>query len=67
MNPFNSLSDFLFELERNGELKRIPVEVDPVLESTEISMRAAKEGKQAILFERCANAKFPLSMNMYSS
>jgi len=65
--PFQTLSDFLFYLERNGELKRISVDVDPVLETTEISMRALKEGKQAILFERCVGAKFPMAMNMYSS
>jgi 4-hydroxy-3-polyprenylbenzoate decarboxylase len=67
LHHFNSLSDFLFELERNGELKRISVDVDPVLETTEISTRALKEGKQAILFERCIGAKFPLAMNMFSS
>ncbi|MBS4029556.1 MAG: UbiD family decarboxylase [Ignavibacteriales bacterium] len=67
MPNFSSLSDFLFYLERNGELKRFSVEVDPVLETTEISMRALKEGKQAILFERCTNAKFPLAMNMFAS
>jgi 4-hydroxy-3-polyprenylbenzoate decarboxylase len=67
MKPFSTLSDFLFYLERNGELKRISVDVDPVLETTEISMRALKEGQQAILFERCVGAKFPMAMNMFSS
>ena len=39
-------------LEKNGELKRIPFEVDPVLEITEFADRAVKRGGPALLFEK---------------
>ncbi len=67
MKTFDTLSDFLLYLEKNGELKRISSEVDTNLETTEISIRALKENKSAILFENPLNSKFPIAMNMYSS
>ena len=43
---------FCSKLEKEGELKRISAEVDPVLEITEITDRAVKAGGPALLFER---------------
>lgn len=40
--PFETLSDFLRELERKGDLRRIAAPVDPVLEVTEITDRISK-------------------------
>ena len=43
--------EFVNDLENEGELHRVTEEVDPVLEITEIAIRAQKENKPAILFE----------------
>ena len=55
---YNDLRDWIKRLERAGELKRIRVEVDPILEMAEIADRAAKMGRgtakaggPALLFE----------------
>jgi len=49
---YADLRDFLVQLERRGELKRIDVEVDPRLEMTEICDRVLKAAGPALLFER---------------
>lgn len=64
---FNNLQDFIKHLEKNDELHRVTVEVDPVLEITEIATRALKLGKPAILFENVKGADFPLVINMLAS
>ena len=55
---YNDLRDWINALHKAGELKRITVEVDPILEMAEIADRAAKMGKgtakaggPALLFE----------------
>ena len=42
---YTDLRDFIAALERSGELKRIKVEVDPLLEITEITDRVSKSGR----------------------
>ena len=66
---YDSLREFVWKLEAAGELKRISVEVDPVLEITEIADREMKRsgGGQALLFEKCKGSKFPLLINAYGS
>ncbi len=66
---YASLRDFVRALETAGELRRIPVEVDPVLEITEIADREMKSpgGGKALLFEKCKGAAFPLLINAYGS
>ena len=49
---YRDLRDFIRALEEKGELKRITVEVDPVLEITEFADRAVKQGGPALLFEK---------------
>ncbi len=58
---YNDLRDWIAELDRAGELKRIAAEVDPILEITEITDRVSKQketadgrpaGGQALLFEK---------------
>ncbi|TMH21594.1 MAG: 3-octaprenyl-4-hydroxybenzoate decarboxylase, partial [Betaproteobacteria bacterium] len=49
---YADLRDFLAQLERRGELKRIAVEVDPRLEMTEICDRVLKANGPALLFEK---------------
>ena len=48
---YTDLRDFLAQLERRGELKRVAAEVDPRLEMTEICDRVLKAGGPALLFE----------------
>jgi len=66
---YESLRGFVDQLEKAGELKRVGVEVDPVLEITEIADREMKApgGGKALLFEKCTGAKFPLLINAYGS
>ncbi|MEJ2552628.1 MAG: UbiD family decarboxylase, partial [Gammaproteobacteria bacterium] len=49
---YTDLRDFLAKLERENELKRIQLEVDPRLEMTEICDRTLQAGGPALLFER---------------
>ncbi len=66
MKP-HSLGDFARRLESIGELHRVKVEVDPVLEVTEIAVRALREGRPALLFENVKGAKHPLAINLLAS
>jgi 4-hydroxy-3-polyprenylbenzoate decarboxylase len=61
------LRAFLAALEAAGELKRVPVEVDPELEVTEIVTRVVRDEGPALLFERVAGASFPLALNLLGS
>ena len=54
-------------LERRGELHRIPVEVEPVLEVAEIADRVSKRGGPALLFERVKGSSLPLLINAFGS
>jgi 4-hydroxy-3-polyprenylbenzoate decarboxylase len=66
---YDSLRGFVQKLDAAGELKRISVEVDPVLEITEIADREMKlaGGGKALLFEKCKGSQFPLLINAYGS
>src|SRR5208283_48899 len=64
---FTALREFINHLEKNGELHRVSVEVDPVLEITEIATRALKERKAALLFEKVKGARYPLVINTLAS
>jgi 4-hydroxy-3-polyprenylbenzoate decarboxylase len=66
---YDSLREFVRKLDAAGELKRISVEVDPVLEITEIADREMKlpYGGKALLFEKCKGSQFPLLINAYGS
>lgn len=65
--PFDDLQQFIAHLERHGQLKRIRVEVDPVLEAGEIAQRVLREGGPALLFERPRGASVPLVMNLFGT
>jgi 4-hydroxy-3-polyprenylbenzoate decarboxylase len=49
---YADLRDFLAQLERRGELKRIATEIDPYLEMTEVCQRVLKANGPALLFEK---------------
>jgi 4-hydroxy-3-polyprenylbenzoate decarboxylase len=64
---YKDLREFIAALERNGELRRIPFEVDPVLEITEFADRAVKRGGPALLFEKPTGSDVPVLINAYAS
>lgn len=64
---YRDLREFIRRLEKEGELKRISVEVDPVLEITEITDRVTKAGGPALLFERPKGSRVPLAINLLGS
>lgn len=64
---YATLRDFVADLEAGGELKRIRVPVDPVLEVTEICQRALKSGGPALLFERPTGSRIALLGNLFGS
>jgi 4-hydroxy-3-polyprenylbenzoate decarboxylase len=61
---YRDLRDFLRTLDKKDDLRRISVEVDPVLEITEISDRAVKAGGPALLFERTKGSRIPAVTNL---
>src|SRR5215831_7596226 len=64
---YQDLREFIRALEKNKELKRIFVEVDPVLEITEFADRAVKQGGPALLFERPKGSSIPVLINSFAS
>jgi 4-hydroxy-3-polyprenylbenzoate decarboxylase len=64
---YKDLRDFIKQLEQQGELKRITVEVDPNLEMTEICDRVLKQGGPALLFENPKNHKIPVLCNLFGT
>ena len=64
---YKDLREFIAKLEKEGELKRISAEVDPVLEITEITDRVTRAGGPALLFERPKGSRIPLLINMLGS
>ncbi|MEK7329267.1 MAG: UbiD family decarboxylase, partial [Candidatus Eisenbacteria bacterium] len=67
MSVCRSLSDFLADLERRGDLKRVAREVDWAHEVTEIACREAKAEGPALLFEKVRGAAFPLAVNVLAA
>ena len=64
---YRDLRDFVRALEEKGELKRIPFEVDPILEITEFADRAVKSGGPALLFEKPRGSNIPVLINSFAS
>lgn len=64
---YSDLREFIAALEKAGELKRIPFEVDPKLEMTEFADRAVKSGGPALLFEKPKGSSVPVLINSLAS
>ena len=64
---YADLRDFIRALEKHGELKRIPFEVDPYLEITEFADRSVKNGGPALLFEKPKGSSVPVLINAFAS
>jgi 4-hydroxy-3-polyprenylbenzoate decarboxylase len=64
---YADLRDFLARLERDRELRRVSVPVDPRLEVCEIVQRVVRAGGPALLFERPTSGSMPLAINLFGS
>lgn len=64
---FRDLREFIAALEEAGQLKRVRVPVDPILEVAEITDRVSKRGGPALLFEQVKGSALPLVINAFGS
>ncbi len=61
------IHDFISELEKNGELKRVKTQVDSNLEIAEIMRRQMYSNGPAILFENIKDYEIPVLANAFGS
>jgi len=64
---YRDLRDFLSQLERSGELKRVLAEVDPNLEMTEVCSRVLESDGPALLFENPKGHTIPVLGNLFGT
>lgn len=64
---YNDLRDFIDQLEKQGELKRISTPVDPHLEMTEICDRTLRAKGPALLFENPIGHNTPVLANLFGT
>ena len=64
---YKDLRDFIAQLEKQGELKRIKAPIDPYLEMTEICDRVLKQNGPALLFEYPLNSNIPVLANLFGT
>src|SRR5690349_22656847 len=65
--PYADLQSFLAALEAAGELRRVPVPVDPTLEISEVVTRTVRAGGPALLFELPTRGDMPVAINLYGT
>jgi len=65
--PIEDIHEFVSELEKNGELKRVKTEVDSNLEIAEILRREMYANGSAVLFENVKNYDMPVLGNAFGS
>jgi len=65
--PIDDIRQFVDELEKAGELKRIKTEVDADLEIAEILRRVSYAKGPAILFENVKGYEMPVLGNAFGS
>lgn len=64
---YKDLREFIAHLEKQGDLKRISVAVDPNLEMTEIADRVLRADGPALLFENPKGFTTPVLANLFGS
>jgi 4-hydroxy-3-polyprenylbenzoate decarboxylase len=64
---YRDLREFIDQLEKEGDLKRIKQKIDPNLEITEISDRTLRQKGPALLFERAGDSSIPLLANLFGT
>ena len=67
MSTAPHLQAFLADLERAGELQRVRVPVNPVLEVTEVCDRVVRRSGPALLFEQPVGSSIPLVINVFGT
>ena len=65
--PFEDLREFIRALDREKQLTRIKIEVDPELEIAEITDRVSKQAGPALLFENVRGYNIPVLINALGS
>ena len=64
---YHDLRDFVAQLEKLGELKRVTAEVSPHLEMTEICDRLLRAQGPAVLFEKPKGHTIPVLANLFGT
>ena len=64
---YHDLRDFISQLEKMGELKRVTTPVSPHLEMTEICDRVLRQGGPAVLFENPTGFDTPVLGNLFGT
>ncbi|MBC7889719.1 MAG: UbiD family decarboxylase [Ferruginibacter sp.] len=64
---YKSLEACLTDLEKNGQLIRIPEPVDPRLEMAAIHLRVHEAGGPALLFENVTGSRFRAASNIFGT
>ena len=64
---YRDLRDFVAQLERKGELRRVSAEVSPCLEMTALADRVLHAGGPAILFTSPSNYAVPVLANLFGT
>jgi 4-hydroxy-3-polyprenylbenzoate decarboxylase len=64
---YTDLRDFISQLQRIGEFKRIDVPVSPYLEMTEIADRTLRAGGPALLFTQPVGHTIPVLANLFGT
>lgn len=64
---YHDLRDFIKQLERMGQLKRVAYPANPYLEITEICSRTLHQQGPALLFEHPKNSNIPLLANLFGT
>ena len=64
---YKDLRDFIAQLEKIGQLKRISMPIDTELEMTEIADRTLRAGGHAILIENPKGSNMPVLANLFGT
>jgi len=64
---YSDLRDFISQLERDGQLRRISQPRDPKLEITEVCDRTLRAGGPALLFENPVGYDIPVLANLFGT
>ena len=64
---YRSLTACVTDLERTGQLVRIPQEIDPDLEAAAIHRRVYRAGGPAVFFARVKGSPFPMVSNVFGT
>jgi len=69
MKTFENLSEFVSDLDDDGQLVRVTAEVDPDLELTEVAerVRRSSSGAPAVFFEHVRGHSMPVVVNLLGS